>query len=123
VTKYVAFIRKQPDMSRQDFEAKWLGGHASIVKRFPKLRRYTITFFQDGQGEQFIDTNLDLHNRKPTPAELVGWDGYAEIWFDSREDFEAAHESEIWAVEASGDRSNFIGEFISAPVKAEHRMV
>jgi hypothetical protein len=122
VTKYVAFIRKQPDMSREDFEAKWLGGHASIVKRFPKLRRYTITFFQHGP-ERFIDTNLDTRNGKAVPTELVGWDGYAEIWFDSREDFEAAHESEIWAVEASGDRSNFIGEFISAPVKSEHRML
>ncbi len=123
MTKYVAFIRKQPDMSREEFEAKWLGGHASIVKRFPKLKRYTITFFNDVPEKKFIDTTFPLRNGEGVQSELVGWDGYAELWFDSRQDFEAAHEDDVWAKEAAGDRSNFIGEFISAPVKSEHRMI
>ena len=38
MVKYVAFVAKQPQMSREEFEANWLGGHASIVKRFPNLR-------------------------------------------------------------------------------------
>jgi uncharacterized protein (TIGR02118 family) len=103
MVKYAAFVRKQPQMSREDFEANWLGGHASIVKRFPNLRRYTITFLQEGSE--------------------VGWDGYAELWFDSEEDLQTALECDLWAVEAAADRGHWMGHHISDPVKAEHRII
>jgi uncharacterized protein (TIGR02118 family) len=103
MVKYAAFVRKQPQMSREDFEANWLGGHASIVKRFPNLRRYTITFLQEGSE--------------------VGWDGYAELWFDSEEDLQTALECDLWAVEAAEDRHHWMGHHISDPVKAEHRII
>jgi hypothetical protein len=122
MVKYVSFVRKKANMSRAEFERRWLGGHASIVKRFPKLRRYSITFIQDGP-ETFTHTNLDFGDSVPVPADLAGWDGYAELWFDSLEDLKAAKESEVWSVESAADRDTFIGEFINAPVKAEHRII
>ena len=103
--KYTAFVRKQDDMSRADFEANWLGGHASIVQRFPNLRRYTITFLRDDMAAE------------------VGWDGYAELWFDSEEDLQFALKSDLWAIEAAADRGHWMGKNISAPVKAEHLII
>jgi uncharacterized protein (TIGR02118 family) len=103
MVKYAAFVAKQPQMSREDFEANWLGGHASIVRRFPNLRKYTITFLEEGSE--------------------VGWDGYAELWFDSEEDLQFALDSELWSVEAAADRLHWMGPHISAPVKAEHQII
>jgi uncharacterized protein (TIGR02118 family) len=75
-----------------DFDAfvrYWLGPHAEIARRIPGSRGYTVNVVRD-------------HER-------AGWDGVAEMWFDSEADAEAAFSSEPVRSELAADRPRFLG--------------
>lgn len=65
----LSLVRKRPDLSAEEFLARWTGEHVEIAKRLPGLRGYVIHVL-DG------------------PA--APYDGIAVTTFDSREDAERA---------------------------------
>ncbi len=90
MVKRVSLVRRKPGMSRDAFIAHWLGPHADIIRTMERARGYVINVIDD--------------------PELAGWDGIAEMWFDSREAAEASFSKERIASLLADDRPNFIGE-------------
>ena len=77
--KTVVFLRKSDQLSKAEFREWWLGDHASIVRRFPGLQKYSINIFAD-------------HLSNSAPSE---WDGIAELWFLDRAALDKAYESDV----------------------------
>jgi uncharacterized protein (TIGR02118 family) len=64
-----SLVRKRPELSPEEFLARWTGEHVEIAKRLPGLRGYVIHLL-DGEAPPY--------------------DGIAITSFDSREDAERA---------------------------------
>lgn len=88
--KRVSLVRRRPDLSRDEFVAYWLGPHAEIAKEMPGAITYVVNIARD--------------------PEVAGWDGFAEVWFESLEAAEAAFASEPFASRIRADRPKFVGE-------------
>jgi uncharacterized protein (TIGR02118 family) len=69
--KVMILLKRRDDMSPAQFASWWLGDHAPMARSLAGLRAARFNVVEgDGNG----------------PA-----DGIAELWFDSREAFEAAY--------------------------------
>jgi uncharacterized protein (TIGR02118 family) len=69
--KAMILLKRREDMSFAQFSDWWLVAHAPLAAALPKLRRATFNLVEgDGAGL---------------------YDGVSELWFDSREDFDAAY--------------------------------
>lgn len=88
--KRVSMVRRRPDLSHEEFVAYWLGPHAEIAKEMPGALGYVVNIAED--------------------PEQAGWDGFAEVWFESREAADAAFASEPFASRIRADRPKFVGE-------------
>jgi uncharacterized protein (TIGR02118 family) len=73
--KVIAFIRRRPDLSREEFLRLWQEEHPTLVRRLPGLRGYK--------------QSPAISHRSQWP-----WDGCAELWFDSVADVRDAFNSE-----------------------------
>ena len=71
-TKAIYLVDKLAGMSDDDFIAHWTTTHAGLAETMPDLRGYSI--------------NLPSAQQRTARAK----DGYAALWFDSREDLKAA---------------------------------
>ncbi|HKA52091.1 MAG TPA: EthD family reductase [Candidatus Binatia bacterium] len=65
--KLIGLLKRPEGMSLAEFHRWWLDEHAVLVKRFPGLKRYAINL-ASGADQRY--------------------DGMAEVWFESKEDFE-----------------------------------
>jgi uncharacterized protein (TIGR02118 family) len=68
VTTRLSLVRKRPELSREEFLARWTGEHVELARRLPGLRGYVIHLLE---GD-------------------APYDGIAITTFDSREDAERA---------------------------------
>ena len=66
--KLVAFLKKRPEMSVEDFQARWNSPHGKLASAVPGVRRYVQ-----------CHPLLSSYKNGRTPL----WDGVAESWFDS----------------------------------------
>lgn len=71
--KAIILLTRKPGATREAFRDWWLGEHAALARQLPGLRglRFNVVETED--------------------AEV---DGVSELWFESREAFEAAYASE-----------------------------
>jgi uncharacterized protein (TIGR02118 family) len=74
-TKRIGFLKKRPDLTEEQFLAHWQGTHAVLCQKIPHLRRYCVNFI----------------DQRVTPG--VGYDGFSELWFDSKEHHDEAFAS------------------------------
>ena len=74
--KAVILLTRRADMTHDEFAQWWLGEHRPLAQKLPNLRKAIF--------------NLVDHN-----TDDPGIDGVSELWFDSKEDFEAAYASEM----------------------------
>jgi uncharacterized protein (TIGR02118 family) len=72
VIKVVAVIRKKPQLSRKQFLTCWNEEHPAYVRKLPGIRRYRQ------------NPAIDHHK-------AWGFDGMAELWFDSVKDVAVAY--------------------------------
>jgi uncharacterized protein (TIGR02118 family) len=72
--KAVILLARKEGATREEFRAWWLGEHAPLARSLPGLR-----------GLRFNVVESD-----DTP-----YDGVSELWFDSREAFDAAYAGEL----------------------------
>ena len=71
-------------MSPEEIDKHYFGVHVPNVRALPKLRRHVVLKGVSGAGGEYASA----------------WRG-AEIWFDNREDFDAAIASPEWATIAA----------------------
>jgi uncharacterized protein (TIGR02118 family) len=81
MVKLVAFLKRRPGISRDEFARRWVGPHAALAARLPGLRGYRINIATPRQPE----------GSGPEPL----YDGTAELWWDSIEAMEAAFDTEL----------------------------
>ena len=72
--KAMVLLTRHETLSREAFGRWWLDEHRPLVRQLPELRRYVVNLVEDGPED--------------------GIDGVAELWFDSREAFDAAYATE-----------------------------
>jgi uncharacterized protein (TIGR02118 family) len=73
--KSMILLTRRSDMTHQEFSEWWLGEHAPMARQLPGVQRITFNLVSDDQDVEI--------------------DGITELWFNSREDFLAAYETEI----------------------------
>ncbi len=65
--KLIGLLKRPDGMSLEEFHHWWVNEHATLVKRFPGLKKYAINFASSADQR---------------------YDGMAEVWFDRKEDWE-----------------------------------
>ena len=74
--KAMIVLTRREDMTHAEFAQWWLHEHHSMAAALPKIRKAVFNEVADGFDE-------------------AGIDGVAELWFDTREDFDAAYATKI----------------------------
>lgn len=109
--KLVTFLKRRPELTRDQFADRWLTVHAPLAAVFPGLRGYMLSF-----------------PIAPPDAEPSA-DGIAQLWFDSEEAAQASYGSDVGRAgsrDASGNLSRrqhlFASErwIVPAATLAEH---
>jgi uncharacterized protein (TIGR02118 family) len=86
--KAIILLSRADGTSHVDFREWWLERHAPLARQLPGLRRLVFNVVE---------------------SEDAAYDGVSELWFDSREDFEAAYETEIGRAVAADSLANVSG--------------
>ena len=68
-------LKRKTEMNHANFVQWWLEDHSELAKQLPNLKKAVFNLIE-GDGSQ-------------------DYDGVSELWFDSKDDFEAAYASEI----------------------------
>lgn len=88
------WLRKKEGMSTEEFQRYWMEEHAPIARDgYPGLKGYVV----------------NVVTRVPQGQEAP-YDGIAELWWDSREDFSADMKSEA-AARGNEDLTSFTSGF------------
>jgi len=88
--KLIAFLKRKPGMTMEEFKVRWVDVHCKISGQMPGLLGYKVNINQPHQPD----------NQEPT------YDGTAELWWNSVEDMEAAFVSDI-GKKAGADADEF----------------
>ncbi len=97
--KAIILLTRREGDTPEEFRHWWLEEHAPLARRLPGLRRLVFNL-ADGDA---------------------GYDGVSELWFDSRDAFDAAYASEI-GQQVAADSLAHVGGRIRLFV-AEHPQV
>lgn len=79
MVKLIAFLKRKPGMTMDEFKVRWVDEHTKISAKLPNVRGYYINIATPQQ---------------PDGGEAL-YDGTAELWWDSIEDMEASFKTEI----------------------------
>lgn len=71
--KAIILLKRGENMSHEDFKKWWLVDHSGKAAQLPGVRKIVFNLADDGSA----------------------YDGVSELWFDSKEDFEAAYATDI----------------------------
>jgi uncharacterized protein (TIGR02118 family) len=67
--KRISLVWKLPELSRSAFREIWLGEHAEVAKRLPKLREYIVDFVDEApDGAPDAVTTLRFDTRSDLDA-------------------------------------------------------
>ncbi len=81
MVKLIAFLKRKPGMSREEFARRWVREHTKLSSRLPGLRGYRINIATDRQPA----------GTGPEPL----YDGTAELWWDDVDAMEASFATEL----------------------------
>jgi uncharacterized protein (TIGR02118 family) len=79
VIKLVFCLRRRPDLSFEEFQRYWREEHAPLVRRHAEalgIRRYVQTHTRPSPVSDAVSASR---------GSVEGYDGVAELWFDSVE--------------------------------------
>ena len=71
--KAIILLKRGDDMTHEDFKTWWLVDHSKKAATLPGVRKIVFNLAADGSS----------------------FDGISELWFDSKEAFDAAYETDI----------------------------
>lgn len=106
-------VRRKPGMSREEFQRYWYDSHGPLVRSKAealRIRRYVQTHLVESEANGFIARARD--------SEPEHYDGLAELWWDSLDDFlegSATPEGRAAAAALLEDERTFI-ELRSSPL-------
>ena len=86
--KLIFCLRRQPQLSRAEFQRYWCEVHGPLVRRHARalrIRRYVQAHTLDDPINAALQAGRGADE---------AFDGVAELWWDSRADFEAGTASE-----------------------------
>ena len=83
--KAIILLARPEGTTREAFRRWWLDEHAPLARELPGLRRLVFNVVDGDDG---------------------AYDGVSELWFDSREAFDAAYATEIGAAVAADSMAN-----------------
>ncbi|MBI1884862.1 MAG: EthD domain-containing protein [Chloroflexi bacterium] len=84
MVKLIYCLRRLPELSREEFQRYWRETHGPLVRRHAKtlrIRRYVQV--------HTLDTSVNEALRRSRNG-AEPYDGVAELWWDSEEEFAAA---------------------------------
>jgi uncharacterized protein (TIGR02118 family) len=90
VFKSIIALTRRDDMTHDEFVHWWLQEHVPLASGLPGVRKVILNVVDDGYDE-------------------AGIDGVSELWFDSREDFDAAYASETGLATAADSLAHVSG--------------
>jgi uncharacterized protein (TIGR02118 family) len=106
MVKVIAFFKRKPGLSVEDFQTYWRTTHADIVKKLPGLRRYVQSH------------TLVSGYRKGEPV----YDGTAELWYDDTNALRAlVNTPELTATQA--DEPNFLDPSTMGQIITEEHVI
>lgn len=83
--KMITLVKRNPNLSREEFEEHWRNVHARKVRELPEvsihMRRYVQNYMTGGNAEA-----ADDFGGVGVPSDDLDFDGIIEAWFDSMED-------------------------------------
>jgi len=88
--KAMILLTRRADMTHEEFVKWWLVDHVALAEALPGVRRVVLNVVDEGFDE-------------------AGIDGISELWFDSREDFDAAYASEVGKATAADSMAHVSG--------------
>ena len=74
IYKRIGLVQRKKTLTREQFEARWLGTHANLCTKLPGMRRYSMNLIEPGRFPNFP------------------YDSFSELWCDSEADLKAALE-------------------------------
>ena len=86
--KAIILLKKKEDVTPEQFKDWWINSHSPKAAMLPNIRKLCFNLVEN-EGEK-------------------AFDGVAEQWFDSQEDFENAYASEIGQKVAADSISNVL---------------
>jgi len=85
--RYLAFLNRKDQMSREDFKTYWFEKHVPLALRTPGLRRYRASV----SCGSFNGDSPDRGAVDPAP-----FDGAVEMWFDGIDAFDSSFSDPFW---------------------------
>jgi uncharacterized protein (TIGR02118 family) len=79
--KVMYCVRRRPELTREEFDRYWIEHHAPLVRAHGDLlgmKRYIQTV-------PLADSEAQRRLQASRGAEVVDWDGCAELWYDDME--------------------------------------
>ena len=86
--KAIILLKKKEDVTPEQFKDWWINSHSLKAAKLPNIRKLCFNLVEN-EGEK-------------------AFDGVAEQWFDSQEDFENAYASEIGQMVAADSIRNVL---------------
>ena len=86
--KAIILLKKKSEVSSEEFKSWWINSHSPKASKLPKISKLCF--------------NLVINDGEKA------YDGVAEQWFDSQEDFENAYASELGQEVAADSISNVL---------------
>jgi len=86
--KAIILLKKKNEVSSEEFKNWWINDHSSKAAMLPKIRKLCFNLVENDSEKAY--------------------DGVAEQWFDSQEDFDNAYASEIGKKVAADSISNVL---------------
>jgi hypothetical protein len=87
VYKVIWLVKFRKDVPKEEVLAWWRGRHGDLAKATPGMIRYVQSYWASA---------LDHQTQLEDPSSEPAFDGHAGHWFESREAYEAAMQSEEW---------------------------
>ena len=86
--KAIILLKKKEEVTAEEFKKWWINSHSSKAANLPKIRKLCFNLVEN-EGDKT-------------------YDGVAEQWFDTQEDFENAYASEIGKKVAADSINNVL---------------
>ena len=92
--KAIILLSRGEDQSPEDFHKWWLDEHAPLARQLPGLKKLVFNLVAP-------DANDGMNG--------IPYDGVSELWFDTRDDFDAAYATELGKRVASDSLAHVSG--------------
>ena len=95
--KLLCLLKRRADLSPAAFHAHWRGRHGSLFADTPELARHVIAYHQSHRLEKDYERESG-----------GGFDGLAEQWYASRDEFEALAREPLYRERIPADEERFL---------------